>query len=135
MVATGSNINIKKWRYNRKRLSPDFCRRSVTKSIRKKFTRLARASRCIASSVARSLQVFRLAPMIGFLLNDLMGLSQVCYIRRILHSDEKLSIYVASVQHQLCDESISPGFQVRQAPSCHRSPSTMVSRVNFGNVV
>lgn len=65
----------------------------------------------------------------------LMGLSHVFSIPRILHTEENLSIYVASVQHQLCDESVGPEFQVRQGPSCHRSLSIMVSGVNYGNVV
>lgn len=66
----------------------------------------------------------------------LMGLSHVFFsIPRILHTDENCTIYVASVQHQLCDESVGPEFQIRQAPSCHRSLSIMVSGVNYGNVV
>lgn len=74
--------------------------------------------------------------MIGCLLNDLDGFkSRFFSIPRILHTDENCTIYVASVQHQLCDESVGPEFQVRQAPSCHRSLSIMVSGVNYGNVV
>lgn len=39
VVATGSNVTIREWRYKKARLSPDLSRRSATKSIRKKFTR------------------------------------------------------------------------------------------------
>lgn len=64
-----------------------------------------------------------------------MDLRHLWSIRRSLHSDENLSVYVTSVHNQLCDESVGPEFHERQAPSCHRSHPTTVGGVNDGSVV